>query len=142
MDWKPTHIIVFYDSERQEVTTWLVMQFLTEDENIHYDGFYSKYDWEKAIPSNWRKVDGELLYNGNPTPDNRPGTVYIVETGEEIPDTIVRLQKEVEVYETPQEVCPKCKSNDIANHGPVEDGELFVTCDNCGLQWHEPAEEE
>lgn len=47
---------------------------------------------------------------------------------------------EVGVYDAPQETCPHCGSNDIANEGPPDelDLSLFVTCHECGYQWHEP----
>lgn len=35
--------------------------------------------------------------------------------------------------------CPLCGSDNIANEGPSEDGQLFVTCHDCSHQWTEPA---
>lgn len=42
----------------------------------------------------------------------------------------------------PLDKCPECGSDNIANEGPPEDGELEVTCHDCSHQWVEPAEEE
>lgn len=41
-------------------------------------------------------------------------------------------------FEEPQEVCPACKSDNIANEGPPEDDILHVTCHDCSFQWIEP----
>lgn len=48
-------------------------------------------------------------------------------------------EKEWAEYEEPQEVCPKCESDNISNEDGPDDGRLPVTCLNCGHQWHEPA---
>jgi ribosomal protein S27E len=45
-----------------------------------------------------------------------------------------------EYHADPQDVCPKCKSDNIADEGPPEDGQLHVTCHDCGYQWVEPEE--
>jgi predicted RNA-binding Zn-ribbon protein involved in translation (DUF1610 family) len=43
-----------------------------------------------------------------------------------------------EEYDDPQDNCPNCGSDNIANEGPPEDGNLQVTCHNCAFQWIEP----
>jgi hypothetical protein len=46
-------------------------------------------------------------------------------------------------YDTPQDKCPKCESDNISNEdGPDDLNRLPVTCFNCGYQWHEPNIEE
>jgi len=60
--------------------------------------------------------------------ENDLGVFYIMESPSE----------EVGSYDTPQDICPFCKSEDIGNDGPSQGGRLFVSCYNCGYQWHEP----
>lgn len=45
-------------------------------------------------------------------------------------------------HDTPQDVCPLCQGDNISNDGPPENGEEFVTCNDCGYQWHEPEQPE
>jgi hypothetical protein len=43
-------------------------------------------------------------------------------------------------YKVPQETCPKCQSDNIANEDGPADGLLHVTCHSCSFQWTEPCE--
>jgi transposase-like protein len=52
------------------------------------------------------------------------------------------IEQSVEQLETPQETCPKCGSDDIANEDAPSEGVFHVTCHGCGYQWTEPAGED
>lgn len=47
-------------------------------------------------------------------------------------------EQEWGLYDNPQDVCPKCGSDDICNEDGPDDGLLPVTCHNCGYCWSEP----
>lgn len=47
-------------------------------------------------------------------------------------------EKEWGQFDTPQEKCPECGSDDIVNEDGPEDGQLPVHCNVCGFNWNEP----
>jgi len=48
-----------------------------------------------------------------------------------------------EDMDVPQELCPACKTGNIANEdGPDENNRLPVICHECGHQWTEPVAED
>lgn len=42
-------------------------------------------------------------------------------------------------YDLPQEKCPNCQSDNIANEDGPNDNILEVTCHDCSFQWSEPS---
>lgn len=47
---------------------------------------------------------------------------------------------EVGSFEIAQDRCPECGEQDNIQDVPGDD-DLFVTCRECGYQWHEPQED-
>lgn len=44
-------------------------------------------------------------------------------------------------YKTPRKHCPECESSDFQNEdGADDDFRLYMSCNDCGLQWYEPAD--
>jgi hypothetical protein len=44
----------------------------------------------------------------------------------------------IEDFDCPQEKCPSCGSDNIANEDSESNSMLFVTCHDCSFQWDEP----
>jgi len=47
-------------------------------------------------------------------------------------------QGDDDIFEHPQEFCPKCFSKEMVDSGHTDDDLLVVTCEDCGYQWWEP----